>query len=126
MRLSMHVAADEDLAGPGLERVEVDVPAAQAGTVAVEAADAGGVDEDAPALAGGDEAEDAGRAAVRAGDDDDVVEPADGVAAGVEQGQAHHPERVDEVACHVARLPLPFRGGACAIGGCPGLWEVVG
>ena len=34
------------------------------------------------------------------GDDDDVVEPADGRAAGVEQRQAHDSERVDQLACH--------------------------
>ena len=76
------------------------------------AAEAVGVDEDPPALAGGDEAEHARGDAGAAGNDDDVVEPADGRAAGVEQRQAHDPERVDQLACHAARLPpVPAQTG---------------
>ena len=51
----------------------------------------------------GDEADDAGRMPPAAGDDDDVVDPADRRATGVEQRQAHHPERVDQLACHARR-----------------------
>ena len=55
------VGADEDLTGLGLERVEVDVPALQAGAVARQFGDAVGVDEDSPPLAFGDEPDDARR-----------------------------------------------------------------
>ena len=58
-----HVGADEHLARPRLERVEVDVPAAQPGAVAAELGDPVGVDEDPPPLALGDEADDARRLA---------------------------------------------------------------
>ena len=100
------VATDEQLTAAHLERVEVDVPAAQAGTLAVERPDAADVDEDPPALAEGDEAEHSRGGALLGRHDDDVLEPADGRSAGVEQWQAHHPERVDEIAGHGARLPL--------------------
>ena len=95
-----HVLADEELAGHRLERVEVEVPAAQAGAVAAELGDAVGVDEDPSSLAPGDEADDARRFARSTRDSDEVVHPADLRAARVEQGQAHHPERVDEFASH--------------------------
>ena len=62
-----------------------------------------GVDEDPPALAGGDESEYTRGDARAAGDDDDVVEPADGRTTGVEQRQAHDSERVDQLACHVRK-----------------------
>ena len=45
------VAADEDLAAVRLERLEVDVPAAQPGAVAVQGAEPVGVDEDLAPLA---------------------------------------------------------------------------
>ena len=80
------VAPDEDLAGAGLERVEVDVPAAQAGTLGVEGGDAAGVDEDPAPLAGGDEPEHTGDSASCGGDEHDVVEPPDRGPARVEQG----------------------------------------
>ena len=95
-----HVLADEELAGHRLERVEVEVPAAQPGAVAAELGDAVGVDEDPSSLAPGDEADDAWRFARSTRDGDEVVHPADLGAARVEQGQAHHPERVDEFASH--------------------------
>ena len=78
------VTADEDLPGLRLERIEVDVPAAQPCAVAVEGADAPGVHEDPAALAHGDEAQYSRRAARLAGDDHDVLEPTDGRPTGVE------------------------------------------
>ncbi|MEI2705000.1 MAG: hypothetical protein V9E89_06980 [Ilumatobacteraceae bacterium] len=86
-----------------LERVQVHVPAAQPGAITVEAGEASGVDEDPPPSAGGDEPEDAGVAALDGGCDDDVVELADGRPAGVEQWQAHDPERVDQLPCHAGK-----------------------
>ena len=56
--LAIDDGADEHLAGVRLERVEVDVPAAQPRPVAVERGQPVGVDEDAAALHFGDEADD--------------------------------------------------------------------
>ena len=98
---------DQLLAGPALERVQVDVPAAQPDAVVVDAGDARRVDEDPPALAAGDEPDDPWRSAGSARHDHDVDDLADLGATGVEQGQAHHPECVDHLACHAARLPVP-------------------
>src|SRR4029079_19439038 len=94
------VAADQDLAGLDLERVQVDVPAAQARSVAVAGGDAVGADEDAATLAGGDETQHTWSDARAARDHDDVVEPADRRAACIAPRQAHDRERVDELACH--------------------------
>ena len=90
------VGADQHLAGARLERVEVDVPAAQARAVAVELGDPVGVDEDPPPLAAGDEPDDAaGSAALvathAARDDDEVFDRADLGATGVEQRAAASP-----------------------------------
>ncbi len=106
------VASDQHLTGLGLERIEVDVPAAQARAVAVDPGEAIGVDEDPSALTGGDESEHSWGDAGAAGNDDDVVEAADGCTTGVEQRQAHDSKRVDQLACHTARLPpRPCSGG---------------
>ena len=43
----------------------------------------------------------------RPGTTHDVDDLADLGPTGVEQRQAHHPERVDHLACHAARLPGP-------------------
>ena len=72
-----HVAPDEQLARLGLERVEIDVPAAQARAVAVDRAEPGAVDEDAPALAGGDVSDDTWRGAGARGHDHDVFDATD-------------------------------------------------
>src|SRR6185436_5460847 len=56
--------------------------------------------EDAPALARGDETHHARRAVSAPGDDDDVCDAPDRRSARIEQRQAHHPECVDEIACH--------------------------
>ena len=102
-----HLAADQHLTRPWLERVQIDVPAAQPRSLAVERADAVGVDEDAPPLARRDEPDDLGqRAPALPRNDDDVLEPADRAPASVEQWQAHHPECVDQIACHGRRLAL--------------------
>ena len=122
------VLADQHFAGPGLERVEVDVPAAQPGAVAVDLGDPMGVDEDAPTLAVGDEPDDAWRGAGPTGNGDDVGDPADGGAAGVQQRQPHHAECVDEVTGHAAeatgrRSPLLPTGVPSEVGcirGCAG------
>ena len=111
-RLAAHGAVDDLgrdqlLARAALERVQVDVPAAQPHTVVVDAGDACRVDEDPAALAAGDEPDDPGRGAGTAGHDHDVDDLADLGAAGVEQGQAYHPECVDHLACHAARLSVP-------------------
>ena len=98
---------DQLLARASLERVQVDVPAAQPNPVVVDAGDAGRVDEDPPALAAGDEPDDPWRSAGAARDDDDVDDLADLGAAGVEQGQAHHPECVDHLACHAGEATRP-------------------
>ena len=116
------VAPDEHLARLRLERVEVDVPAAQANAVAVDPGEPAGVDEDAAALAGGDETEHSRRHTGAAGDDDDVVEPTDRRTAGIEQRQAHDSERVDQIACHVARLPPRACSGRM---GCCGQWALI-
>ena len=100
------VPADQDLAGLGLERVDVQVPGAQPGAVAVELGDAVGVDEDPAPLDGRHEPDDLGRLAARRRQEHDVFDLADGGTVGREQGQAHHPERVHEVAGHAPRLPL--------------------
>ena len=97
------VAPDQHLAGLWLERVEVDVPAAQAGAVAVDPRQAGGVDEDPPALTGGDEAEHTWSDTGATRNDDDVVEATDGRTTCIEQRQAHDSERVDQLACHVRK-----------------------
>ena len=107
-RLAADVAVDQlgrdqRLAGAALERVQVEVPAAQPDAVVVEPGDTGGVDEDLAALAGGDEPDDAGRRARPAGHEHDVGDLADLGSAGVEQRQTHHPECVDDVACHAAK-----------------------
>src|SRR5690606_19782125 len=94
------LGADQGLAGPRLERVEVEVPAAQPHTLAVELGDATGADEDPAPLAGRDEADHAWRPPGAAGDDDDVLDLADLGPARVEQGQPHHPEGVDQLPCH--------------------------
>ena len=70
-RLAAHRAVDQlgrdqRLAGAALERVQVEVPAAQPDAVVVEPGHARRVDEDLAALAGGDEADDP-RARCRAG-----------------------------------------------------------
>ena len=98
-----HVLADEELPGHRLERVEVEVPAAQAGTVALEVGDAVGVDEDPSSLTLGDEPHDAWGFARPAGHGDQVMHPTDLCASRVEQGQAHHAERVDEFASHAGQ-----------------------
>ncbi len=103
------VAADQQLARARLERVEVDVPTAQAGAFAVERGDAGAVDEDAPTLAGGDEPEHPWCATAMAGNDDDVVEPADGGTARVEQRQAHDAKCVDQLPCHAGKATPHLR-----------------
>ena len=72
-----HRLTDEDLAGTRLERVEVDVPAAQPEAVAAQLGQPAGVDEDAPALALGDEADHAGRLTGTPGDGHDVLDPPD-------------------------------------------------
>ena len=84
---SMSSSPIKRLAGARLERVQVDVPAPQTHTVAVEVGDAGGVDEDAAVLAAGDEPDDPWwmSAAHAAGNDDDVLDLADLRSAGVEQ-----------------------------------------
>ena len=123
------LGADQHLAGPWLEGVEVDVPAAQPGAVAVEAGDPVGVDEDPAPLAAGDEPDDAWRdrldvrRARPARDHHDVFEPADLGAARIEQREPHHPECVDQLTGHAGRLPMAccgnrdgdrcVRGGRC-------------
>ncbi len=103
------LVADQRLAGAWLERVEVDVPAPEPDAVAVEFGDPRRVDEDPAMLTGGDEPGDTRRLADSAGHDDDVLDLADLGAAGVEQRQAHHPERVDQLACHAAQAtPWPW------------------
>ena len=97
------VGADQCFAGTRLERVEIDVPAPQPGPVAVEFGDPSGVDEDPAALAGGHEPDHAGRLAGSARHDDEILDLADLGPAGVEQRQAHHPKRVDQLACHTAQ-----------------------
>ena len=103
------VAPDEDLAGPRLERVEVDVPAAQAQPVALQVGEAVGVDEDPPPLALGDEADDPRRLARRGRDGDDVLDAADRRAPCVKQRQPHDAERLDQLAGHAAE-PTPGPG----------------
>ncbi len=103
------VGADQHLARLRLERVEVDVPAAQPGAVAGELGDPVGVDEDPAALALGDESDDARQRARPTGHGDDVLDPADRRPTGVEQRQAHHPERVDQVASHATKVTRGFR-----------------
>ena len=100
------LGADLHLAGSWLERVEVDVPTPQARAVAVELGDTSRVDEDPAALTRCDEAKDARRMPRATWHDDDVLDLADRRATGVEQVQAHHPERVDQLACHAGRLAL--------------------
>ena len=104
--LSISSAPISTSPGSWLERVEVDVPAPQPHAVAVELGDTRRVDEDPAALARCDEAEDPRRGAGATWHDDDVLDLADRRATGVEQGQAHHPERVDQLACHAGRLAL--------------------
>ena len=94
------------------ERVEVDVPAAQARPVTGEGGQPVGVDEDAPALHLGDEPDDPRQATVGAGHGDDVVNPSDRRAAGVEQRQPHHAERVDELPGHRHEAIAPNRRAA--------------
>lgn len=101
----MMFATDQHFARLGLERVEVDVPAAQAGAVAVDPCQPVRIDEDPPPLAGGDESEHTWGDTGATGNDHDVVESADGRTTGVEQRQAHDSKCVDQVACHAARLP---------------------
>ena len=105
------LGADQHLARPGLERVEVDVPAAQPGAVAVELGDTVRVHEDPPPLAAGDESDDARRnrrfraLAGATGDGDDVLDSPDRCSTCVEQRQPHHPECVDQLTGHARRLP---------------------
>jgi hypothetical protein len=88
--------------------VQVEVPAAQAHAVAVEPGDTRGVDEDLAALTGGHEPDDPRRVPGAPGYEHDVGDLADLRSTCVEQGQAHHPERVDDVACHAAKAtPRP-------------------
>ena len=100
------LGTDQHLARAWLERVEVDVPAPQARAVTVELGDASRVDEDPAALARRHEAEDPRRVAGATWHDDKILDLADRSATGVEQRQAHHPERVDQLACHGRRLAL--------------------
>ena len=62
-----------------------------------------GVHEDPSPLDGATKPSTSGGSAPPDRGEHDVVEPADGGAIGVEQGQAHHPERVDELASHVRK-----------------------
>ena len=111
------LGTDQHLAGPRLERVEVDVPAAQPGAVAVEVGDSVGVDEDPAALAVGDEADDAWCdrltfvAARPARNHHDVFESSDLSAAGIEEREPHHPECVDQLTGHAGRLPIGGTSG---------------
>ena len=104
---SMTSAAISFSPGRALERVQIDVPAAQADAVVVDPGDPRRVDEDPPALAAGDETDDPGRGAGATGHDDDVDDLADLGPAGVEQWQAHHPECVDHLACHTGETTRP-------------------
>src|SRR5439155_12724858 len=63
---------------------------------------------DAPALHGGDEAGDAGRLAVVRGGQQHVVDPADGLAVGVQQRQADHLGDVDDRPRHAGNLPARY------------------
>ena len=115
-------ATDQDFTGAGLERVEIDVPAAQPCPVAVEVGDAVGAHEDPAPLTVGDEARpprgDRGLAALAGStrDDHDVFDPADVGAAGIEQRQPHHPERIDQVSGHGRRLPRHTHPTVATIG----------
>jgi hypothetical protein len=84
-----HVASDQHLTHAGLERVEVDVPAAKTCALVVERRQSPCVDKDPSALAGGHESEHARSGSLcpgdHAGNDNDVVDPADRCTARVEQ-----------------------------------------
>ena len=110
--LAIEDGADEHLARVRLERVEVDVPAAQAGPVAGERRQPVGVDEDAAALHLGDEPDDPRQATVGAGHGDDVVDSSDRRAAGIEQRQPHHAEGVDQLPGHRPEAIAPNRRAA--------------
>ncbi len=106
-----HRLPDEHLTGSRLERVEIDVPAAQAQPVAAQLGQPVGVDEDAPALALGDEADDSRRLTRTPGDGDDVLDPADLGAGRVEQRQPHDSKGVDQLAGHAPEPTAgPFSG----------------
>jgi hypothetical protein len=92
--------ADQGLTGTPLERVEVEVPAPESSAVGVEFGDPGGVHEDPPSLAGGDEAHHPRGLSDPARSDHHVGNLADLGPTGVEQGQAHDPECVDDLPRH--------------------------
>ena len=94
------VGAKQALAVARLERVQVHVPTAQTHTFGVDVGDAIGIDKDAPTLAGGNKSGDTGGRAATAGHHDNVVDTADCRPAGIKQRQAHHPECINEIACH--------------------------
>ena len=118
------LGAEQHLAGVAVEGVEVEVPAAQPDAVVAELGDAVGVDEDAPALALGDEPGDPRRGPGERRHGDDVLDAPDGRAGGVEQRQAHDAERPDQLAGHTAErtdgragrseMALPNLGGNLA------------
>ena len=114
------VAADQHLARLRLERVEVDVPAAQPGAVAGEAGDPVGVDEDPAALALGDEPDDAAGAS-RPGRPGTAtmswIRPIVAPPAS-SSGKPHHPEGVDEIAGHGRTLGVTRRTPPRLLGGC--------
>src|SRR5690606_1406505 len=106
-RLTLHgpveQLADEGLTLAPRERVEVEAPAPEPDAVVVDAGGPGGVAAEPSPLAGGDEPDRAGRLAGAAGHANDVGDLADLGATRVDQRPAHHPERVDHVACHEAQ-----------------------
>ena len=107
------VLADQQLAGRLLERMQVEVPAAQPRAVAVDVAMRAALTKMRRRwLVATKPTHPWCRTGVR-GHDHDVLDATDRRPAGVEQRQPHHPKRVDEIASHPRRVPArPARTAA--------------